>query len=99
MTVKLLKLTSHVLKACKCHPHISVLNTMALIRLKYFNPRATKPFCTTEKEQTRLRHQSTGKGTYYNRNDLFLFYLNAKSVMSPSSMEIFFNPRNISLSS
>jgi len=73
MTVKLLKLTSHVLKACKCHPHIPVLNTMTLIRLKYFNPQATKPFCTTEREQTRLRHQSIVKGIYYNRKDLFFF--------------------------
>lgn len=69
MSVKLLKLTSHVLKACKCHPHIPVLNTMTLIRLKYFNLQATKPFYTIEREQRRSRHQSTVKRIYYNKKD------------------------------
>lgn len=79
MTDKLLKLTSRVLKVCKCHPHIPVLNTMTLIRLKYFSPQANKPFCTTEREQTRLRHEPTVKG-------------NLLQHTSPSSVEIFFIP-------
>lgn len=73
MTVKLLKLTCHVLKACKCHLHTPVLNTVTLIRLKHFNPQTTKPFCTTERKKTRLRHQSTVMGIYYNPKDLFFF--------------------------
>lgn len=98
MTVKLLKLTSHVLKTCKCHPHIPVLNTMTLIRLKYFNPQATKPFCTREgRDKTEASVYSEGD-LLQQKGPGFLL-LKLQSIMSLSSMEIFFYPRNISFSS
>lgn len=78
-------------------PTHSVLNTMTLIRVKYFNPQATKPFCTTQWEQTRLRHQSTVKGIYYNWKDLF--YLNCKKCHESFQYGYIFLPRSISLSS
>lgn len=74
-------------------PTHSVLNTMTSIRLKYFNPQATKPFCTTEWEQTRLRHQSTVKGIYCNWKDLF--YLNCKKCHESFQSEYIFLPRSI----